>query len=148
MKSVRINLGAGSQILTGWVNVDRVDLPGINRVHDLNVGPWPFSDGVADQIVAKDVFEHVDDPILFMTECHRILSPGAGLLIQTPYYKGRDAYTDPTHKRFPTEHTFDFWIPGTLLHQRNNLAYGGVSFTRQYLEVSRETIAVTLLKIV
>ena len=144
---MRLNLGAGSYLLTGWVNLDRVKLPGIQVVHDLDAGPWPFESNSADQIVAKDVFEHVADPVLFMTECHRILRPGAGLFIHCPYYKGRDAYTDPTHKRFPTEHTFDFWIPGTTLFNANNAAYGGVSFRLQSLEVSRETIAVNLLKI-
>ncbi len=143
---MRLNLGAGSQILTGWTNLDRVPLPGVGVVHDLDVGPWPFASGTADQIMAKDVFEHVGDPILFMTECHRILRPGAGLFILTPYYKGRDAYTDPTHKRFPTEHTFDYWIPGTALFNANNRAYGAVSFARQSLEVSRETMAVNLIK--
>ena len=146
---MRLNLGAGSNLFNGigWVNVDRVLLPGIQCVHDLDApGPWPFADGVAEQIVAKDIFEHVADPIKFMTECHRILAPGAGLFIHCPYYRGRDAYTDPTHRRFPTEHTFDFWIPGTLLFSRNNLAYGGVSFTRRSMEVSRETIAVSLVK--
>ena len=143
---MRLNLGAGSQILAGWVNLDRVDLPGINCIHDLDSGPWPFASGIVDQIMAKDVFEHVADPILFMTECHRILRPGGGLFIRCPYYRGRDAYTDPTHKRFPTEHTFDFWIPGTLLYTRNNAAYGGVSFTRKVLEVTREVIAVDLIK--
>lgn len=146
---MRINLGAGSQILSGigWVNVDRVLLPGIQCVHDLDaLGPWPFADGAAEQIVAQDVFEHVADPIKFMTECHRILRPGGGLFLRCPYYQGRDAYTDPTHRRFPTEHTFDFWIGGTLLHERNNAAYGGVSFTRMSMEVSRETIVVNLRK--
>lgn len=144
---MRLNLGAGSHILTGWINVDRVQMPGIDRVHDLNAGPWPFESRSADQIMAKDIFEHVDDPILFMTECHRILRPGAGLFIQCPYYKGRDAYTDPTHKRFPTEHTFDFWIPGTALYGANNRAYGGVAFERKSLEVSREKISVNLVRI-
>lgn len=144
---MRLNLGAGSALLTGWVNLDRVRLPGIDVVHDLDTGPWPFESRTVDQIMAKDVFEHVADPILFMTECHRILRPGAGLFILCPYYKGRDAYTDPTHKRFPTEHTFDYWIPGTLLHDVNNAAYGAVSFRRQSMEVSRETIAVNLLRI-
>ena len=144
---MRINLGAGSALLTGWVNLDRVKLPGIDVVHDLDERYWPFGDGTADQIVAKDVFEHVADPILFMTECHRILRPGAGLFIQCPYYRGRDAFTDPTHRRFPTEHTFDFWIPGTLLFNANNRAYGGVSFKRMSMEVSRETMAVNLARI-
>ena len=143
---MRLTLGAGSALLTGWINLDRVRLPGIDVVHDLDVGPWPFESGSIDQIMAKDVFEHVADPVLFMTECHRILRPGAGLFIQCPYYKGRDAYTDPTHKRFPTEHTFDFWTPGTVLYNANNAAYGAVAFRRQSLEVSRETIVVNLLK--
>lgn len=145
---MRLNLGAGSALLTGWINLDRVQLPGIDVVHDLDAGPWPFESSSMDQIVAKDVFEHVADPVLFMTECHRILRPGAGLFVQTPYYKGRDAYTDPTHRRFPTEHTFDYWIPGTVLHTANNAAYGAVSFTRMMLEVSREQLAITLTKIV
>lgn len=43
------------------VNLDRVALPGIDVVHDLDVGPWPFEDGAASSIEAKDVFEHVND---------------------------------------------------------------------------------------
>jgi predicted SAM-dependent methyltransferase len=145
---VRLNLGAGSALLTGWINLDRVPMPGIDVVHDLDSGPWPFETSSANQIVAKDVFEHVADPILFMTECHRILRPSAGLFIHCPYYKGRDAFTDPTHKRFPTEHTFDYWIPGTALYNANNRAYGAVAFARQSLEISGEHIAVNLIKIV
>lgn len=144
---MRLNLGAGSQTLTGWINLDRVAMPGIDVVHDLDAGPWPFESNSMDQIAAKDVFEHVGDPVLFMTECHRILRPGAGLFLQCPYYRGRDAFTDPTHKRFPTEHTFDYWIPGTALYNANNAAYGGVSFRRLSLEVSREKISANLAKI-
>ena len=146
---MRLNLGAGSAILGGvsWVNVDRVALPGIQVVHDLDVGPWPFESGSATQIFAKDVFEHVADPVLFMTECHRVLRTGGGLFVHCPYYKGRDAYTDPTHRRFPTEHTWDFWIPGTVLHEKNNAAYGRVSFRRQALTVTRESVSMDLIKI-
>jgi predicted SAM-dependent methyltransferase len=145
---VRLNLGAGSALLTGWTNLDRVPLPGIDVVHDLDSGPWPFESSSMDQIMAKDVFEHVADPILFMTECHRILRPRAGLFILCPYYKGRDAYTDPTHKRFPTEHTFDYWIPGTTLYNANNRAYGAVAFATAHKEVHTEYMSLTLLKIV
>ncbi len=145
---MRLNLGAGSAVLAGWCNLDRAALPGVDVVHDLDVRPWPFDTGSMDQIVAKDIFEHVADPVLFMTECHRILRPGAGLFIQCPYYRGRDAFTDPTHRRFPTEHTFDFWIPGTVLHAANNAAYGGVSFAQRYIEVSLEKVSIDLIKIV
>lgn len=144
---MKLNLGSGSRPMPGFVNVDRAALPSVDVVWDLDTAPWPFDSGAAEQIAAVDVFEHVADAVMFMTECHRVLQPGAMLLIQTPFWKSRDAFTDPTHKRFPTEHTFDYWIPGTLLHDVNNAAYGAVSFRRQSMEVSRETIAVNLLKI-
>jgi len=127
---VKLNLGAGSVIRDGWVNVDIAPLPGVDVVWDLDVAPWPWPDGAAERIEAKDVFEHVDDPILFMTECWRVLAPAGTLRIRTPYWRSRDAFTDPTHKRFPTEHTFDYWIPGTELYRANNRAYGAVCFQR------------------
>lgn len=126
---MRLNLGAGSKSLSGYVNVDRVQLPGINVVHDLDVTPWPWEDGSADRITAIDVFEHVADAIAFMAESHRILKAGGILFMRTPHISSLDAFTDPTHKRFPTQYTWDYWIPGTVLFASHNAAYGGVSFT-------------------
>lgn len=126
---MRLNLGCGQRPNPGWVNVDRVPLPEVDVVHDLDVLPWPWDDGVAEAIVAQDVFEHVADPIGFMTESHRILTPGGTLSIKSPHFRHRDAFTDPTHRRFCTEHTWDYWIPGTALFADSNAMYGGVSFT-------------------
>jgi predicted SAM-dependent methyltransferase len=143
----RLNLGCGSDRRDGCVGVDRVKTPAADVVHDLDTGPWPFDDCTAEAILAKDVFEHVSDPVLFMTECWRILEGDAPLFIRTPYYKHRDAYTDPTHKRFPTEHTFDYWIPGTLLHRLHNAAYGSVDFRSGPMSIKDGAIEVTLFKI-
>jgi predicted SAM-dependent methyltransferase len=132
---VRLNLGCGSRTMEGWVNVDHAEIPGVDVVWDLDAGPWPWADGAVSRIEARDVFEHVTDPILFMTECHRVLEAGGQLFIRTPFYLSPDAFTDPTHKRFPTEHTFDYWVPGTLLFEHHNRAYGGVSFLRKSLEI-------------
>lgn len=133
--------------MPGWVNVDRAAIPGVDVVHDLDVGPWPFArDAEVEQLAAVDVFEHVADPVLFMTECWRILQPNRMLFIQTPHYRSRDAYTDPTHRRFPTEHTFDYWIPGTVLFTEHNPAYGGVSFAKVAMEIG-SNIQITLRKI-
>jgi SAM-dependent methyltransferase len=68
--------------------------------------------------------------VLFLRECHRILAPRGELAIKTPHWSHRDAFTDPTHKRFPTEHTFDYWVRGTVLWQHHNKAYGGFYFDR------------------
>lgn len=129
------------------MNVDRVALPEVDVVHDLDVLPWPWDDGVAEAIVAQDVFEHVADPIGFMTESHRILTTGGTLSIKSPHFRHQDAYTDPTHRRFCTEHTWDYWIPGTALHADSNAMYGGVSFDLFVRQVSSGAIYLQLHKI-
>lgn len=144
---MKLNLGAGGSPVPDFVNVDRVLLPGIQVVHDLDVVPWPFPDCSAVHITAKDVFEHVGDPIGFMTECHRVLEPGRRLWIRTPHITSLDAFTDPTHRRFPTEYTFDYWVPGTVYHREHNAAYGGVSFEKQRMVIKNGAIEVTLVKI-
>lgn len=125
---MRLNLGAGGHPEEGYVNVDRVALPGIERVHDLDVGPWPWGAGSVSVVRAKDVFEHVNDPVLFVNECWRVLVDGGLLWIRTPHYRSPDAFTDPTHKRFLTEHSFDYWIADTMLFADHNAAYGGAVF--------------------
>lgn len=144
---MRLNLGCGTDLREGWVNVDRSAVPGVDVVHDLDRGPWPFQDGEADRILARDVFEHVNDPIMFMTECWRVLEPDGALFLKTPHWRHRDAYTDPTHRRYSTEATFDYWIPGTVLYHLHNAAYGGVAFQSGPLQVQAGAIHVTLFKV-
>ena len=127
----RINLGAGSQPEPGWVNVDVVKQEGIDVVADLDEFPWPFDDGVAERVKAFDIYEHVWYPLHFMRECHRILRPGGVLAIHTAYWKNPNSFRDPDHKRFLTEDSFDYWIPGTYLHGRYGAAYAqGCHFER------------------
>lgn len=126
---MRLNLGSGSQRLDGYVNVDIAPLPEVDVVHDLDVLPWPFDDHSIKGIVGQDVFEHVANPVGFMTESHRVLESGGQLVIKSPFWMHEDAYTDPTHRRFCTEHTWDYWIKGTALYGLHNAAYGGVAFT-------------------
>jgi SAM-dependent methyltransferase len=122
---LKLNLGCGSQPLTGYTNLDLVSQPGVDIAHNLDDTPWPFDDSTADEIRAFDVFEHVDKPLEFVAECWRILAPGGQLYIHTSYWRSQNSYTDPTHKRFCTEMTFDYWIKGTDYFSRYGAAYGG-----------------------
>lgn len=146
---MKLNLGAGSRAKHGYVNVDAAEMPGIDVVHDLDVFPWPFADGSADGIEAFDVFEHVDNPVGFMTECWRVLKPGGEVYIHTTYWRSKNCYTDPTHKRFCTKRTFDYWIQGTRFFDRYGAAYGGHShpFTRTVTRVRGGELEVVLRKI-
>lgn len=149
---MRLNLGCGTRQKMGWVNVDRADMTLANGPEfmrwDLDVSPWPWKDESVDEIEARDVFEHVDSALVFMNECWRILKPSAYLYIHTPHYRSVDAFTDPTHRRFPTEHTFDYWVPGTLLFIDHNVAYGGARFELVTLEPDNGSMNVLLRRLV
>jgi Methyltransferase domain len=143
-----LNLGAGSFPEPGWVNVDAVALPGIDAVHDLDTFPWPWPDGQVQRIKAYDVFEHVDKPLEFMRECWRVLEPGGMLDIHSCYWRSKNAFTDPTHKRACTDETWDYWVPGTYLNQRYGAAYAqGRHFEKVKLGMDGTELAVLLKKI-
>lgn len=132
----RVNLGAGSDIRAGFVNVDWAALPGVDIVHNLDVLPWPFEDASVDEIIANDIFEHVNDALGFVNEIGRILKPGGVLRMRTCHWQHINAHTDPTHRRFPTEHTMDYWIKGTEFFEKYAGAYAapGVAFERIKIE--------------
>lgn len=145
-----LNLGCGRDVLSGYVNLDAVALRGVDVVHDLDVHPWPFKDQEFDRVRAFDVFEHVDDPVGFMLECYRVLVPGGELLIHTSYWKTENSFTDPTHKRFCTERTFDYWCVGTDYYDRYGPAYarGGVcTFEKVLIGLDGQELAVILRRL-
>ncbi len=77
----------------------------------------------AEYILASHVFEHLNNPVLFMTESWRVLEAGGVLQVCVPYYKHPNSFADPTHKRHCTEHTFDYWIDGAPYHIQYGLGY-------------------------
>lgn len=111
---MKVNLGAGSDILAGYVNHDLVALPGVDVVHNLNQYPWPWADGTIDEIKMYDVLEHLDDFMKAMEELFRILAPGGRCRVSVPYWNSWCAYADPTHKRGFHEVTFRFFDPESV----------------------------------
>jgi|SRR5277367_2332481 len=141
----KLNLGSGIDAIPGYVNVDSVAILGVDAIWDLNQEPWPWADESASEVRAYDVFEHVDDPLLFMRECYRVLEYGGLLNMHTCFWKSQNAFTDPTHKRFCTEETWDYWIPGTYLHSRYGAAYAGkVAFVKEIVALDGTELAIQL----
>lgn len=143
-----LNVGCGAAVdrTEGVINLDLHPYPGVQVVHNLDVVPWPFEDESFDGLWASQVFEHVENPIGFMTETWRVLRPGGKAFITVPHYKSDNAFTDPTHRRFCTERTWDYWIAGRPLHQQFNPAYGGVTFSDGHVGRWNDDIQVTLTK--
>lgn len=99
---LRLHLGCGRTILPGWVNVDQVQLPGVDCIADLNAcreKRLPFEDDSVDDFMAAHLIEHIPDTLSLMQECHRIAKPGALFFARTPYGSSDDAWEDPTHVR-------------------------------------------------
>jgi len=82
---MKIDLGCGSNKRPGFVGVDILQSADADFVVDLNIGPYPFEDGVADVIWSNHVLEHLDNPLVCMGEIHRILKPGGVAYIHLPH---------------------------------------------------------------
>jgi SAM-dependent methyltransferase len=113
---MKLNLGCGKRIKSGWVNCDIHPLPDVDVVMNVDEFPWPWEDGTVDEIFASHLFEHVAKPVDFVLECWRVLKPGGQLWIVCPHWTSENAFTDPTHVRFVTDKTFDYWCEGEDLN--------------------------------
>ncbi len=95
-----LNLGCGKTRIPGSIGVDSVEIPGfVDKVHDLDVVPYPFTESSVDEIHLYHVLEHLHEPVKKIEEMHRILKPGGLLYIRVPHFSSRGAFTDITHLR-------------------------------------------------
>jgi hypothetical protein len=100
---MKLNLGCGQHKLPGYVNVDKYAACAPDRVVDLEVTPWPFADGAADEIVMNHVLEHLGQQtqtfLAIMQELYRVMKPGARLHLGVPHPRSESFLGDPTHVR-------------------------------------------------
>lgn len=113
MESQKLNLGCGTQIKAGWVNLDISALPGVDVVHDIEKLPLPFADGQFDEILCQDVLEHVEY-IPILRDLHRIMKSGGRLSIRVPHFTSKHSFIDPTHKKLFSINTFDFFVKNSF----------------------------------
>jgi len=114
----RLNLGCGTDVRPGFVNLDVAPLPGVDVVHDLDVLPLPFEDEAFDEIVCQDVLEHVD-LVGVLRECHRMLRDGGALHVQSPHFTSAAVHVDPTHRRGFSIETLQFFAASGRFGRRD-----------------------------
>lgn len=93
----KIVLGCGKAPKRGFLNIDRVALPGVDMIVDLEK-PLPFKDNTFIEAESTHVFEHIENFIPMMEELHRTCAPGAKLNIIVPYFANPNFWIDPTHR--------------------------------------------------
>ena len=113
----KLNLGAGRDIKKStksvqWINLDELPLPGIDIVHHLDK-KLPFKNNEFDEVYCSHVLEHVQDLVKAMKELHRITKKEGRVIIRGPHFSSGVSYWDPTHKRFFSYFTFDFFTKKT-----------------------------------
>ena len=84
-ENLKLNLGCGTDIKPGYVNIDRYNNTG---EVDLNadLGDLPFDDGSVGEIYTSHVFEHIglSDMYAVITEWRRVLRDGGKLVLRLP----------------------------------------------------------------
>lgn len=106
-----LELGCGRTKRPHAVGIDRIPLPGVDIVHDLNQVPYPFADNTFDEVYAIHVIEHVDSILLVMEEIYRITRPNARVVIITPHHSDAISWQDPSHKWHLNSYSFSYFDP-------------------------------------
>ena len=108
----RLNVGCGTDIREGWINLDSSRLPGVDVVANLDdcrTTPLPLPADTIDEFYCSHVLEHLRDALGFMQELHRIAKPDAVATIRVPYGSSDDADEDPTHVRRLFLYSFSYF---------------------------------------
>jgi SAM-dependent methyltransferase len=93
-----LDVGCGRNKHPGAIGIDRNSDTDADLLCDLNHLPYPFRDGVFDEIRLTHVIEHVADVIATIEELHRLARPGGLIRIETPHYTDFSSFCDPTHR--------------------------------------------------
>jgi SAM-dependent methyltransferase len=128
----RLNVGCGRNVKPGWVNLDSVQLPGVDVVADLERcrgKPLPFDDNSVDEFLLSHVIEHIRDPLPLMEELHRIAKQNALAVIRVPYGSSDDAFEDPTHVHCYFLNSFGYF--SQPFYWRADYGYRGDWLTRK-----------------
>ena len=118
-----------------WDNVDRNPQPGVNKIANLFDYPWrtedgPLPDNTYDVAIAAHIVEHIPHHIVrngqivpfdddyqdgwfaWFAELWRIMKPGGIAYVLTPYAWSNAGMSDPTHTRYCTFATFNYFNNG------------------------------------
>lgn len=104
-----LDFGCGNRKKEGAIGIDFNSETQADVVHDLTQFPYPFEDNSFGTIYCRHILEHLPDLVKVMEELHRIGRPGCRIFIEVPYWTSHRAFVDPTHVRFFTEKTFDYF---------------------------------------
>jgi len=105
-----IELGCGRKKAAHRVTIDKVDLPEVDIVADLEEGLTFLPDQSVDEIHCRSVLEHIENFESLMIEMIRVLKQKGTAHVFVPHFSNPYYYSDYTHRRFFGLFTFYYFV--------------------------------------
>lgn len=105
---MKLDLGCGKNKQQGYTGIDRVLLPGVDIVCDVDDG-LPFADNCVSKVMASHVLEHVGNLIAVMEDIYRVCRHKSVVCILAPYAATSLNIGNPFHRWHFNEHTPRFF---------------------------------------
>ncbi|MHC5061474.1 MAG: class I SAM-dependent methyltransferase [Planctomycetota bacterium] len=109
-KPVIVELGCGRRERPDRITVDKVDMPHINIVANIEDGLPFLPDRSVDQIHCRSVLEHIDNFENLMKEIVRVMKTDGRAHIFVPHFSNPYYYSDFTHTRFFGLYSFYYFV--------------------------------------
>ena len=109
----KVDLGCGLSKPEGFIGIDRIAMPGVDLIGDLD-GTLPLECDSVDLLYASHSLEHARDIMHTMREVYRVCKHGAQVCIVAPYYEQKLNVANPYHLNVFNEHTPRFWTTSPI----------------------------------
>lgn len=109
-KPLIIELGCGQKTKEGKITIDKLDLPNVDIVADIENGLPFLPDDSVDEIHCRSVLEHIDSFEYLMREIVRVLKKSGRAYVFVPHFSNPYYYSDYTHKRFFGLYSFYYFV--------------------------------------
>lgn len=107
-----VEIGCGDSKTPGAIGIDRMGLPNVDIVANIEDGLEFLPDSTVDVLVAKSVLEHVENLDFLLREIARVLRPSGRFEVFVPHFSNPYFYSDPTHVRCFGLYTFRYLARG------------------------------------
>ena len=128
-----LDLGCGRRKRIGFIGLDAYPDTGVDVVCNIEHQQLPFKDNTFDIVAASHLLEHIKDLDSVLAEISRILKPGGKLQITVPYAGDLRAFQDPTHVRFFTIKTCEYYVA-------NGSRVGGWYVKKHFKHIARRSL--------
>ncbi len=109
-RKVIVELGCGLQKKKGRIGIDKLDLPNVDIVSDLEDGLSFLPDKSVDEIHCRSILEHIEHFENLMREMVRVMKSNGIACISVPHFSNPYYYSDYTHRRFFGLYTFYYFV--------------------------------------